>query len=64
MFDFKANVGWRAAAMKKGSQKMTARFHFYLGERKIYQMKKLIHYLIGTMFAVPLCCDFIIPHQY
>ena len=26
---------------------MTARFHFYLGERKIYQMKKLIHCLIG-----------------
>ena len=39
-------------------------FIFYLGERKIYQIKKLIHCFIGTMFAVPLCCDFIMPHQY
>ena len=30
----------------------------------MYQMKKLIHCFIGTMFAVPLCCDCIIPHQY
>ena len=39
-------------------------FIYYLGERKIYQIKKLIHCLIGAVFAVPLCRDFIIPHQY
>ena len=39
-------------------------FIFYLGERKIYQIKKLIHCLIGAVFTVTLCRDFIIPHQY
>lgn len=42
MFDFKANVGWRAAAMKKGSQKMTARFHIQLRERKNVSNEKIL----------------------
>ena len=58
-------VKWGCEEMKFKTSFFTASvFIFYLGERKIYQIKKLIHCLIGTVIAVPLCCDFIIPHQY